>query len=98
MIFFADHYDQNWEIQLIEIIIGEYVDFIKERISVFKENEMITDLLSKEKRKNTIIRKGNLSASGLDKLSYTVLKYEENDVTNLLVNIMDMMLRVQKCP
>jgi hypothetical protein len=59
---------------------------------------MKNELLNKEKMREAITRKGNLSASGLDKLTYLVLKYEKDDVADLLVNIMNMMIRLQKCP
>jgi hypothetical protein len=37
-----------------------------------------------------------LSASILDKLTYPILKYEKDGAVDLLVNIMNMMKRVQK--
>jgi hypothetical protein len=67
-------------------------------IPVFRENGMISGLLNKEKMKEAIVRKGNLSVPDLDKLTYPILKYEKDDATNLLVSIINMMLRVQKCP
>jgi hypothetical protein len=48
------------------------------------------------KRKITL--KGNLSAPGLDKLTYPILKYEKEDAADLLTKIMTMMIRLQKCP
>jgi hypothetical protein len=45
-----------------------------------------------------ISKKRNLSAPGLDKLTYPILKYEKDDAAELLVAIMTMMLRTQKCP
>jgi hypothetical protein len=43
-------------------------------------------------------KKGNLSASGLNKLTYYILKHEKDDATDLMVKVMTMMLRIQKCP
>jgi hypothetical protein len=37
-------------------------------------------------------------APGLEKLTYPILKYEEDVAADLLVNIINMMKRVQKCP
>jgi hypothetical protein len=48
-----------------------------QRRLVFLENEMIKDLLDKKKMKDAISKKGNLSASGLNKLIYPILKYEK---------------------
>jgi hypothetical protein len=44
-----------------------------------------------------ISRKCNLSASGIDKLTYPILKYEKEEAADLMIKIMTMMLRVQKC-
>jgi hypothetical protein len=57
---------------------------------------MIRDLLDIKKLKDAISKKGNLSASELDKLTYLILKYEKDDTTNLMVNMMEMLLRLQK--
>jgi hypothetical protein len=59
---------------------------------------MMNELLNKKKMKEAITRKGNLSASGLDKLTYIILKYEKDDAADLLFNIMNMMIKLQKCP
>jgi hypothetical protein len=41
-------------------------------------NDMLTDLFAKNKMKDVITKKGNLSAPGLDKLTYPIFKYEKN--------------------
>jgi hypothetical protein len=69
-----------------------------QRKLVFKEGEMLNELLNKENMKKAIVRKGNLSASGLDKLTFPILKYEKDDAADLMVSIMNMMLRLQKYP
>jgi hypothetical protein len=40
--------------------------------------------------KDAIVKKGNLSSSGLDKITYPILKYEKDDVVDLMVKIMTM--------
>jgi hypothetical protein len=40
--------------------------------------------------KDAIVKKGNLSASGLDKLTYPILKYEKDEAADLMVKIMTM--------
>jgi hypothetical protein len=95
---FADHYAQNWEIQPIDILIDEHADFIMQRRIIFKENEMINGLLNKDKMKDAITKKGNSSAPGLDKLTYPILKYEKYATGELMVNIMNMLIKLQKCP
>jgi hypothetical protein len=59
---------------------------------------MFAELFDKYKMKETIQRKGNLSAPGLDKLTYPILKYNIDSATDLMIKIMTMMLRLQKCP
>jgi hypothetical protein len=44
---------------------------------------------------DAISKKGNLSASGLDKLTYPILKFEKEDAANLIVSMTDMLLRMQ---
>jgi hypothetical protein len=53
---------------------------------------MINELLNKEKMNETISRKGNLFTPGLAKLTYFILKNKKDDATDLLVNIMNMMI------
>jgi hypothetical protein len=65
---------------------------------VLTENDMLKDLLDKNKMKNAITKKGNMSAPGLDKLTYPIFKYEKEDAAELMVTIMNMMIRTQKCP
>jgi hypothetical protein len=55
---------------------------------------MINDFLNKEKMKKTITKKANLPASGLDKLTYPILQYKKDDTADLLINIMNMMIRL----
>jgi hypothetical protein len=55
------------------------------------------ELLDKKKIKDAITRKGNLSAQGLNQLTYPLLKYEKDDVAELMTAIMNMMIRTQKC-
>jgi hypothetical protein len=69
-----------------------------QRRLVLMENGMMKELLDKKKMKDAITRKGNLSASGLDKLTYLILKYEKDDTAELMTAIMNMMIRTQKCP
>jgi hypothetical protein len=59
---------------------------------------MLKELLNKAKMKDAIVKKGNLSAPGLDKLTYPILKYEKDNAAELMVVIMKMMIRTQKCP
>jgi hypothetical protein len=47
---------------------------------------------------DVITKRGNLSAPGLDKLTYPILKFEKEDPVNMLVSIMEMLLRMQRCP
>jgi ABC-type thiamine transport system substrate-binding protein len=63
---------------------------------LFNEQEMLKDLLNKEKKKKAITMKGNLSAPGLDGLTFPILKYEKDGAAELMVNIRNMMIRVQK--
>jgi hypothetical protein len=69
-----------------------------QRKLVLTENEMLKEFLIKNKMKDAINKKGNLSALGLDKLTYPILKYEKDDAAELMVVIMNMMIRTQKCP
>jgi hypothetical protein len=39
-----------------------------------------------------------LSAPGIDKLTYPILKYEKEKAADLMIKIMTIILRVQKCP
>jgi hypothetical protein len=48
--------------------------------------------------REAIMKKGNLYALGLDKLTYPILNYEKDDAAELVVTIMNMMIRTQKCP
>jgi hypothetical protein len=73
---FRKHYVKNWEESSEEMNIEEYFDFIMQRRLVFIESDMIKKLSDKKKMKDTISKKGNLSAPGLDKLTYPVLKYK----------------------
>jgi hypothetical protein len=95
---FAEHYSQNWEIEPARIDIDDNSDFIMQRKLVLTENDMLKELLNKKKMIEAISKKGNLSAPGLDKLTYPILKYEKDDAAELLIAIMTMMLRTQKCP
>jgi hypothetical protein len=95
---FAEHYSQNWEIEPARIDIDDNSDFIMQRKLVLTENDMLKELLNKKKMLEAISKKGNLSAPGLDKLTYPILKYEKDDAAELLIAIMTMMLRTQKCP
>jgi hypothetical protein len=54
---------------------------------------MLKELLGKNKMREAITKKGNLSAPGLDKLTYPILKYEKNDAAELMVTIMNRMIR-----
>jgi hypothetical protein len=90
---FADHYSQNWEVAPANIIIDENSDFIMQRRLVLTENDMLKELLNKNKMKEAIIKKDNLSAPGLDKLTYPILKYEKADATELMIAIINMMIR-----
>jgi hypothetical protein len=54
------------------------------------------ELFNKEMLKESIMRKGNLSAPSIDKLTYPILKFEKDDAADLLVNIMRTMIRLQK--
>jgi hypothetical protein len=65
-----------------------------QRKLVFVESEMIKELLNKEKMKKAIIMKGNLSAPDLDKLTYPLLKYLKDDAADLMVRIMEMLIRL----
>jgi hypothetical protein len=57
---------------------------------VLTENEMLKELLDKNKMKDAITKKGNLSVQGLDKLTYPIVKYEKEDAAELMVAIMCM--------
>jgi hypothetical protein len=80
-----------------EVDIDENSDYIINRKLVFNKNEMIQNLFGRDKMKRTITLKGNLSGSGLDKLTYPILKYEKEDAADLIIKIMTMMIRLQKC-
>jgi hypothetical protein len=94
---FKDHYEKNWANAPQEVNIEENSKFIIQRKLVFKEDEMVKSLLDKEKRMKAIATKGNLSAPGIDKLTYPNLKYEKEEVADVMIKIMTMMLKVQKC-
>jgi hypothetical protein len=51
---------------------------------------MLRELLDKKKMSDAISKKANLSAPGLDKLTYPILKFEKEDAASLLVSIMEM--------
>jgi hypothetical protein len=74
---FKEHYENNWANAPEEINLEENSKFIMQRKLVFKENETVKFLFDKEKMKDAIARKGNLSALGIDKLTYPILKYEK---------------------
>jgi hypothetical protein len=56
------------------------------------------DILNEEAIKKCITSKGNLSASGLDRLIYPIFKYCPDKETKLFKFIFKMMLRTRKCP
>jgi hypothetical protein len=89
---FKEHYEQNWSQQPEEVNVKENSDYLIQRKLVFKEADMFAELLDKYKMKETIQRKGNLSAPGLDKLTYPILKYNIDSATDLMIKIMTMML------
>jgi hypothetical protein len=60
--------------QPIDILKDEHASFIMQRKLVLKENEMMKEILNKEKLKEAIRRKGNVSTLALDKLTYPILK------------------------
>jgi hypothetical protein len=95
---FKEHYEKNWSNAPKEINIEENSRFTMQRKLVMKEDEMIRFLLNRESMIKTIARKGNLSAPGIDKLTYPILKYEKEEAADLMIRILTMMLRVQKCP
>jgi hypothetical protein len=95
---FKEHYEKNWSKAPEEIGIDDNSRFIIQRKLVMKDNDMISFLLNKKGMIKTIARKGNLSAPGLDKLTYPILKFEKEDSADLMIKIMTMMLRVQKFP
>jgi hypothetical protein len=86
------------EVEPAKIRIDECSDFIMQRKLVLSESEMMKELLNKNKMRDAITKKGNLSAPGLDKLTYPILKYEKDDAAELMVTIMNMLVRTQKCP
>jgi hypothetical protein len=55
------------------------------------------ELLNKAKLKEVITKKENLSAPGLDKLTYPILKYEKDNAAELMIAMRNMMIRTQKC-
>jgi hypothetical protein len=57
---------------------------------------MLSELSNKNKMKKAITKKGNLSASGLDKLTYPIMKYENDNADELMASIMNMMIRTQR--
>jgi ABC-type thiamine transport system substrate-binding protein len=75
----------------------DHLDFIIQRKLVFNESEILKNLLNKEKMKRAITMKRNMSAPGLDKLTYSILKYEKDDAAELMEHIMNMMLRLKWC-
>jgi hypothetical protein len=95
---FKEHYEKNWSNTPEEIGIDEKSRFIIQRKLVLKDGDMQNYLLNKKGMLQAIARKGNLSASGIDKLTFPILKFEKEDAANLMVKIMTMMLRVQRCP
>jgi hypothetical protein len=54
--------------------------------------------LNEETIKRWITSKGNLSAPGLDRLTYPIFKYCPDKATKVFVYILKMMLRTNKCP
>jgi hypothetical protein len=65
-----------------------------QRKLVFVESDIIKELLNKEKMKKSTSMKGNLSASGLDKLTYPTLRYKKDNTVELMVKVMEMMIRL----
>jgi hypothetical protein len=65
-----------------------------QRKLVLKEGEKLKELLDKENMKKAIVRKDNLSVPGVDKLTYPILKYEKDDAADLIVSIMNLMIRL----
>jgi hypothetical protein len=59
---------------------------------------MIYYLTNINKIKEVIKRKGNLSAPGLDKLTYPILKYIPDESAQLISKVMSMMISTQHCP
>jgi hypothetical protein len=54
--------------------------------------------LNEETIKRCIKSKGNLSAPGLDRLTYPIFKYCPDKAEKLFKYILKMMLRTNKCP
>jgi hypothetical protein len=50
----ADHYSQNWKARPADIIIDDNSDFIIQRKLMLTENDMLKDLLDKNKMKDAI--------------------------------------------
>jgi hypothetical protein len=95
---FKEHYEKNWANPSSEVNVEENSRFFIQRKLMLKEDEMMRFLFNSENMIKTIARKGNLSAPGIDKLTYHILKYEKEDAADLMIKILTMMLRVQKCP
>jgi hypothetical protein len=58
---------------------------------------MINYLTNINKIKEVIKRKGNLSAPGLDKLTYSILKYIPDEAAQLISKVKSMMISTQHC-
>jgi hypothetical protein len=95
---FKEHYEKNWPNAPKEINVEENSRFVLQRKLVMKESEMVSFLQNKNGMMKAIARKGNLSALGINKLTYPILKFEKEDAADLMIKIMTMMIRVQKCP
>jgi hypothetical protein len=92
---FANHYGENWSNSPPGMKIEEYNEFIKH---MNKRQKFEADILNEEAINKCIISKGNLSAPGLDRLTYPIFKYCSDKATKLFKSILKMMLRTRKCP
>jgi hypothetical protein len=64
---------------------------------LLNERDIISYLTNVNKIKEVIKRKGNLSASGLDKLTYPILKYISDEAAQLISELMSMIISTQHC-
>jgi hypothetical protein len=79
--------------------IKEYNEFTKhnktEKLNLINFE---TEILNDETITNSITSKGNLSAPGLDRLTYPIFKHCPDKAAKLFKYILKMMLRTNKCP
>jgi hypothetical protein len=95
---FANHFGENWYNSPPKMNIEDYNEFTKhnkrEKLNL---TQFEAKLLNEEKIKKCIISKGNLSAPGLDRLTYPIFKYCLDKAAKLFKYILKNLTTFSSC-